>query len=192
MAAASLEITSVVDTDVYVNEPMSFTVQTMADNPNSPGSLIPLTSGRHSIMNIDMTIAWDTKKFYIYFPANFNFYQIQSSQYTLGGAEVEEDGRLDLRVRKQCTAGTATFNDVRVLEEVEDLQLNFTQTLPYYPWERVPPTYNETIVYDFTTFTFNTNAAVGNSPAVVFTPPINVTCKSDNGYNFLVMISLYH
>lgn len=166
-----------------MNEPMSFTVQTMREDPNSPGTLIPLTSGRHSIMYVDMTIAWDTKKFYIYFPVNLNFYQIYSSQYTLAGSEVGEDGRLDFRIRKQCSAGTATFNDVRILEEVHDLQLNFTQTLPYYPWERVPAIYNETIVYDLSTYTFNTHAAVGNSPAVVFTPPINVTCKLKAQYS---------
>lgn len=179
VAAASLALTSTVSTSVEVNEPMSFTVQTMAEDPLSPGTYIPLTTGRHSILNVDMTIAWDTKKFYILFPGgNLNFYQIHSTAYTLGGSEVIEDGRFDLKIRKQCVNGTATFNDVRILNETTNIQLNFTQILPYYPWERVPPNYNETLVYDTTTRTFNTFVATSYSPAVVFSPPFNVTSKS--------------
>ena len=178
VAAASVEIVSVVNSSVEVNQPLSFTVQTMADDPSSPGTLIPLTSGRHSALYIDLTVAWDFKKFYIIFPGNLNFFQIFSTEVTLDGSEVGENGRLDYTIRKQCVNGSATFSDVRILEEVTNLQLNFTQTLPYYPWERVPPNYNETIMYDFDAMVFMTSAAESYSPAVVFTPPFNVSCES--------------
>ena len=179
MAAAKLEITSGSQANVIVNEPMSFTVQTMAVDPTDPNNLIPLTTGRHSILNVDLTIAYDFKTFYIYFPlGNFNLNQLASSMYTLGGADVMENGYFDLVIRKQCSSGQATFSDVRILTEAVDIQLNFTQTLPYHPWERWPPVYNDTLVLDWGTWTQQSFIADSlYSPAVAFTNAFNVTCK---------------
>ena len=179
VAAAKLEITSGSQANVLVNEPMTFTVQTMAEDPANPGTYIPLTTGRHSILNVDLTIAYDWKKFYIYFPSgNFNFHQLASSTHTLGGADVMENGYFDLVIRKQCSSGTATFTDVRILTEATDIQLNFTQTLSYHPWERWPPMYNDAWVLDWTSWTQKTYVDDSlTSPAVVFTNAFNVTRK---------------
>ena len=161
---------------------MTFTVQTMAVDPADPNSFIPLTDGRHSILNVDLTIAYDYKSFYIYFPSgNFNFHQLASSTYTLGGADVTENGYFDLVIRKQCSSGLATFSDVRIMTEATDIQLNFTQTIPYHPWERWPPVYNETWVLDWTTWTQKTFVDdSANSLAVAFSNTFNVTCKFHN------------
>ena len=182
MAAAKLEITSGSQANVLVNEPMTFTVQTMAEDPNNPGTYIALTTGRHSILNVDLTIAYDFKDFYIYFPSgNFNFHQLATSTYTLGGADVTENGYFDVVVRKQCSSGAATFSDIRILTEATDIQLNFTQTIPYHPWERWPPVYNESWVLDWTTWTQKTYVADSMySPAVAFTNAFNVTRKKFN------------
>ena len=182
VAAAKLEITSGMQCNVHVNTPMTFTVQTMAVDPTNPMSFIPLTTGRHSILNVDLTIAYDWKKFYIFFPnGNFNFHQLASSTHTLGGADVTENGYFDLVIRKQCSSGTVTFTDVRILTEAMDIQLNFTQTIPYHPWERWPPVYNETWVLDWTTWTQKTYVADSAlSAAVAFTNAFNVTRKKSN------------
>lgn len=158
---------------------MTFTVQTMAVDPANPNSFIPLTTGRHSILNVDLTIAYDCKKFYIFFPSgNFNFHQLASSTHTLGGADVIENGYFDLVIRKQCSSGTATFTDVRILDEATNIQLNFTQTLSYHPWERWPPVYNDAWVLDWSTWTQKTYVADSlTSPAVAFTNAFNVTRK---------------
>ena len=177
--AARLDITSPVQGDpgtVSVNNPMTFIVQTMAEDPLSPGSYIPLVSGRHSTLNVDLIISYDEKRFFIFFPGgNFNWNQIASSRYNLAGTDVEENGKLDRRVRKRCALGTATFNDIRITTEAVNVQLNFTQTLPYYPWERWPPIYNGTTILDWTTFTFYSVSDDEMSPGVAITPPFNVT-----------------
>lgn len=138
MAASHLEITSPAQGNVVVNEPMAFTVQTMTEDPSNPGTYIALTTGRHSTLNVDVTISWETKVFYMFLPASFNINELLSSQYTLAGTDVTKNGNLDLRVRKRCVAGAATFTDIRVIDEAMNIRLNFTQTLPYYPWERWP------------------------------------------------------
>lgn len=177
VAATFINITSPLRSNVEINEPLNFTVVTLTNDPLSPGTLIPLISGRHSILNVDLTITWDTKNFNVVFPGNYNFYRISSSQYTLAGSEVDKDGHFDMRIRKQCTNGTAVFNDVRIMDRAVNIQLNFTQTLPYFPWERVPSIYNDTINYRLQSMTFNTYVADSISPAIVFTSPFNVTCK---------------
>lgn len=177
--AAKLEITSPLLGDpgnVYVNQPMSFTVQTKAEDPSTPGTYIDLTTGRHSTLTVDLTIAYDEKRFYIFFPGgNFNLNQIAFSTYNLAGTDVEENGKLDRRVRKKCVNGAATFNDIRITTTAVDIRLNFTQTLSYYPWERWPPIYNGTTILDWTTFTLYSLSDGENSPGVALTPPFNVT-----------------
>ena len=179
LQAAWLDITSSAQGDpgtVSVNKPMTFIVQTMAEDPFSPGSYISLVSGRHSTLNVDLTISYDEKRFYIFFPSgNFNWNQIASSRYNLAGIDVEENGLLDRIVRKRCSLGTATFDDIRITTEAMNVQLNFTQTLPYYPWERWPPIYNGTTILDWTTFTFYSVSDSEMSPGVALTPPFNVT-----------------
>ena len=176
VAASHLEITSLPQGDVVVNEPMTFTVQTMTEDPSNPGTYIPLTTGRHSTLNVDITISWEFKVFYMFVPASFNINELLSSQYILAGADVTKNGNQDLRVRKRCIAGAATFTDIRVIDEALNMQLNFTQTLPYYPWERWPPIYNETIVTT-PSLTINTLPDETFSPAVVFTTPFDVSCE---------------
>ena len=158
---------------------MTFTIQTMAIDPVNPKCFIPLTTGRHSILIVDLTIAYDNKQFFIFFPSgNFNFHQLASSTYTLGGADVMENGYFDLVIHKQCSSGKATFTDVRILDETTDIRLNFTQTLPYHPWERWPPVYNDAWVLDWFTWTQKTYVDGSlTSPAVAFTNSFNVTRK---------------
>ncbi len=177
MAATSIIITSPLPTSVEVNQPLNFTVVTMTVDPLSPGTFIPLVTGRHSILIVDLTIAWDTKNFNVIYSGNYNFYRLQLTQHTLNGSEVDINGQFDRRIRKQCSNGTASFNDVRIVDSAENIQLNFTQTLPYFPWERVPPVYNDSIYYIIESMTLKTYAANSISPAIVFTPPFNVTCE---------------
>ena len=174
-AAAKLEIVSAPAGSVDVNAPMSFQVQTKAVTPADPNTFFDLTTGRHSALNVDMTIAWDFKRFYIYFPnSNYNFYQLYSSQYNLEGEDVIETGKFDRIIRKQCVAGAATFDNFVITSVAENIQLNFTQTLPYYPWERVPPVYEDPVPLDWVTWTLSTDVANTTSPAVAFSNPFNV------------------
>ena len=166
---------------VTVNHPLSFTVKTVTFN-SSTMMTEDLTTGRHSALNIDLTISWDSKRFYFYFPANFNVNQLYSSQYMLSGTDTTENGRFDTVIRRQAVAGQATFTDVRITTEATDIRLNFTQTLSTAPWERRPPEYDTDIfsgrvdgVLCLWTETDNTT-----SNAVLFTPAFNVTCKLKN------------
>ena len=81
----------------------------------------------------------------------------------------------DLVILKQCSGGTATFMDVRIMTEAMDIQLNFTQTIPYHPWKRWPPVYNDSWVLDWNTWTQKTYIADSMySPAMTFTNAFNV------------------
>ena len=137
---------------------------------------MPLTTGRHSALNIDLTVSWDSKKFYFYFPANFNINQLYSSQYTLGGTDVTETGRFDRVIRKQAVAGEATFTDVRITTEATDVRLNFTQTLANAPWERRPSEYDTDIFSDRVdgVLCLWTEEANTTSGAVLLTPEFSV------------------
>ncbi len=172
--AAKLEITSTPQGNVDVNEPMSYTVQTMAEDPSSPGSYIALTTGRHSALIVDLSIAWDEKEFLVYYGSATNFNEIYRTTHILGGADVSKNGLFDLAIRKQCSSGTATFTDVRVLTEATHIHLNFTQTLPYYPWERWPPDYTDNVVLTaYWTYYSTSDGTI--PPGVALTPAINVT-----------------
>lgn len=160
-----------------VNHPMTFTVKTIAEDPSNPGTYIDLTTGRHSILNIDLTISWDSKKFYLYFPANFNVNELFSSSYMLGGADVMENGRFDRVIRKRAVGGVATFTDVRITTEATDIRLNFTQTQSNFPWERRPSVYDpprlgevDGVNVIWTLYNETT------SGAVLLTPSFNVSC----------------
>lgn len=185
MQAAKLEIISAPQGNVYVNEPMTFTVQTMAEDPSSPGTYINLTSGRHSALYVDLGIAWDTKEFYVYYGSDVNFNELYTTTHILGGSDVSENGNFDLTIRKRCSSGTATFSDVRILTEATNIHLNFTQTLPYYPWERWPADYNDTVnVTSYYTFFTLSDGTV--PPGVALTPAFNVTGKTKNTFSWNV------
>ena len=183
MAATGIEFVSPAGGDpgaVTVNHPLSFSVKTVAYNPSTMAT-VDLTTGRHSALNVDLTISWDSKRFYFYFPANFNVNQLYSSQYVLGGTDTMQNGRFDTVIRKQAVAGVATFTDVRITTEATDIRLNFTQTLSNAPWERRPSEYDTDIfsgrvdgVLCLWTETANTT-----SNAVLLTPAFNVTCQLD-------------
>ena len=165
---------------VMVNHPMTFSVETLAGDPANPGSLIRLETGRHSALNIDLTISWDSKRFYFYFPSNFNVNQLYSTSYMLGGTGVEQNGRFDSVIRRQAVNGLATFEDVRITTEATDVRLNFTQIQSNAPWERRPPGYDSNIRSDtvdgvFVLWTFTNETT---SHAVLLTPPFNVICKT--------------
>ena len=164
---------------VTVNHPMSFSVKTVAEDPGSPGTFIDLTTGRHSALNVDLTISWDSKRFYFYFPANFNVNQLYSTSYMLGGTDAMQNGRFDVVIRKQAVAGVASFTDVRITTEATDVRLNFTQTQSNAPWERRPPVYDPSIRSDVidgvkVLWTF-TNESTSN--AVLLSPTFTVSCK---------------
>ena len=182
MEAAELVFVSPADGNpgpITVNHPVTFSVKTVAVDPADPSSFIDLTVGRHSALNIDLTISWDSKKFFFYFPANFNINQLYSTSYMLGGTDATENGRFDTVIRQQAVDGVATLTGVRITTEATDVRLNFTQTQSNAPWERRPPVYDSNIrsevadgVILLWTFTNETT-----SPAVLLTPPFNVSCK---------------
>ena len=137
--------------DTYVNHPMTIVVQTMmADDPVSPTSYSALTIGRHSVLTVDLTVSWDRKHFAALFKPGYvyHFHSLISTEVILGGSDVSENAKEDLRIRKRCINGSATFEDVRILTEATDVHLNITQSQPHYPWTRVPFEYNDVLVMD--------------------------------------------
>lgn len=163
---------------VMVNHPMIFAVQTIANDPDDVGT-IPLVTGRHSALNVDLTISWDSKRFYFYFPANFNVNQLYSTSYMLGGTGAEQNGRFDTVIRGQAVNGLTTFEGIRITTAATDVRLNFTQTQSNAPWERRPPVYDSTIRSDtvdgvLVLWTFTNEST---SDAVLLTPTFNVICE---------------
>lgn len=168
--AARLDITSgATPADVFINEPMTFSVQTMAEDPTNPGSYIPLTTGRHSTLNVDLTISYDSKVFFIFVPPTRNVREIYLSSYTLAGPDVTQNGRMDLHIRKQCSSGAATFNNVSIATAASAITLNFTQSLPYYPYERWPPNYNDSVQVMNTWFYHTISVNTTQPPGVAVT-----------------------
>ena len=172
-----LNITSPTPTSLFVNEPFTFTVQTLAEDPDNNGSYIPVTIGRHSTLNIDMTISWDHKLFHLGMHPTANFHYLLRSDCVMAGPGVTPNSRNDLRVRKRCVNGEASFPDIRVASVCSNITFNFTQTLPYYPWERWPPQYNDNIIFDIPKLGMYTKAAKNMATGVAITPPFSVTRK---------------
>ena len=169
--AAAINITSSIPSTLYVNEPITVTTQTLAVDPNN-GNLIPLTEGRHSSLNIELTIGWELKRFYIFFPPSFNLQELKTTEVTLGGRDAKLNGQFDLVIRKRAVLGQATFEDVRITNIYSDVIINITQILPYDPWERWPAVYNDTITWYDNIF-FNTNES-DYSPATVLSERFDV------------------
>ena len=186
VAAVGMEFDSPSDGDpgtVTVNHPMTFSVKTLAYDPDNNTMMINLTTGRHSILNVDLTISWDSKRFYFYFPANFNINQLYHTDAQLGGTGSMQNGRFDTVIRQQAVGGVATFSDIRILTEATNIRFNFTQTQSNPPWERRPPVYDSTIhsaIVDGV-FLLWTETANNTSGAVLLSPEFNIT-----GYNFII------
>ena len=72
-----------------------------------------------------------------------NIHKVLDTDVTLGGTGVIENAKFDLMIRKRAMNGEAIFQGVRILDVMDFVQLNFTQTLPFFPWERRPFGYNE-------------------------------------------------
>ena len=172
MQAAGINITTHIPSQLYVNEPLTIVAQTLARDPDDPDSLIPLTEGRHSSLNMDLTIGWEFKKFYIFFPASTNLQELKVSNITLASRDAVVNGLYDIVVRKRCVMGQATFEDIRIIDVYSNVVINITQLLPYDPWERWPPLYNDTIVH-YDGIYFNTNDS-SDSPAVAISRTIDV------------------
>ncbi len=148
------------------------TAQTLAADPDDPTTLIPLTTGRHSSLNIELAIGWELKKFYIYYPPNFNLQEIKSADAILGGRDAKVNGQFDIVTRKRAVLGAVTFDDVRVLNVQSNVLFNLTQILPYDPWERWPPHYNDTVVR-YEGIYFNTNNSA-DSPCTALSTRFDV------------------
>lgn len=153
--------------DVYVNEPQMVVVQTMMENASSLTGYSPLTVGRHSQLHVDLTISYDSKQYArVVAPGyGFHFQSLVSSSYQLGGRDVTLNAKEDLRIRKRCVAGMATFEDVRILTLGVDVHLNITQTQPYWPWVRVPFYYGDVLEFPLVYFS-QVNLSASYSPAV--------------------------
>lgn len=148
--------------------------QTLAQDPDDPTNMIPLTQGRHSSLNMDLTIGWEFKRFYIFFPPSINLQELKTSNLTLASEGARVNGYYDIVVRQRCVLGQATFNDIRILNASSNVVINITQLLPYDPWERWPAWYNDTVIQVDGTFYTNDSSA---SPAVALTRQINVVGK---------------
>lgn len=174
---AKLEIVQPTNfTDVYVNEPQTVVVQTMMENASSPTGFSPLTVGRHSQLHADLTISYDSKVYAsIVEPGySFIFQTLVSTSYLLGGRDVTLNAKEDLRIRKQCISGMATFEDVRILTEASNVHLNITQTQPYWPWIRVPFHYQDVLDFPVTPYLNQLNLSFTSSPAVAVSNGFNV------------------
>ena len=174
MQAAAINITSSVPDTVYVNQPLTITAETLAVDPNDPDSLILLTEGRHSSLHIDLTIGWEFKTFYFFFPTSVNCQELKQSNVTLASKDAHVNGMYDIIVRKRAVNGQVTFEDIRILNIYSNVVINVTQLLPYDPWERWPPIYNDTI--NNVGLYFHSNDS-SNSPAVAVTSRFDVIGK---------------
>lgn len=163
-------------TDVYVNEPQTVVVQTMMENASSPTGFSPLTVGRHSQLHADLTISYDSKVYAsIVEPGySFIFQTLVSTSYLLGGKDVTLNAKEDLRIRKRCISGMATFEDVRILTEAPNVHLNITQTQPYWPWVRVPFYYQDVLEFPVVVYFNQLNLSATYSPAVAVSNGFNV------------------
>ena len=175
MQAAAINITSSVPDNVYVNQPLTITAETLAVDPNDPNSLILLTEGRHSSLHIDLTIGWEFKTFYIFFPTSVNCQELKQSNVTLASKDAHVNGMYDTIVRKRAVNGQVTFEDIRILNIYSNVVINVTQLLPYDPWERWPPIYNDTIDYVGGLYFHSIDSS--NSPAVAVTSRFDVIGK---------------
>ena len=163
--------------DVYVNEPQTVVVQTMMESASSPSGYSPLTIGRHSQLHVDLTISYDSKEYArIVAPGyGFHFQSLVTSSYKLGGRDVTLNAKEDLRIRKRCVAGMATFEDVRILTLATDVHLNITQTQPYWPWVRVPFHYGDALDFpEDSPGLFQVNLSASYSPGVAVSNGFNV------------------
>ena len=154
--------------DVYVNEPQTVVVQTMMEDSSSPTGYSALTVGRHSQLHVDLTISFDSKVYAsLVEPGySFHFQTLVSSSYLLGGKDVTTNAKEDLRIRKRCISGMATFEDVRILTVGSDVHLNITQTQPYWPWVRVPFHYQDVLEFPVAWYFNQLNLSATHSPAV--------------------------
>ena len=165
---AKLEIVQPANfSDVYVNEPQTVVVQTMMENASSPTGYSLLTVGRHSQLHVDLTISYDSKQYArVVAPGyGFHFQSLVSTSYILGGKDVTLNAKEDLRIRKRCVAGMATFEDVRILTLGVSVHLNITQTQPYWPWVRVPFYYGDVLEFP-SVYSSQVNLSASYSPAV--------------------------
>ena len=128
---------------VPVNTPFNFTLATMYEYPLGSGNFSQLTEGPHSQLHIDCYVHYKFKLVYKGRDLGGNYHKILETDVTLGGNGVIENAKFDLMIRKRAVMGSVVFDGIRILDVMDDVQLNFTQTLPFYPWERRPFSYTE-------------------------------------------------
>ena len=120
---------------IAINTPFNFTLQTQYEDPPSSGNYTQLTEGPHSQLHIDCYVHYRFKLILKGRDSGGNFHRIIESNVTLAGADVIENAR--------AMMGEAIFTDIRILDDMQDVQLNFTQTMAVFPWERRPFSYTE-------------------------------------------------
>ena len=169
-------VSSTVGSSVPVNTPFDFTLSTMYEYPLGSGNFSQLTEGPHSSLHIDCYVHYKFKLVYKGRDKGGNYHKILETDVTLGGNGVRENAKFDLMIRKQAVAGVAVFDGIRILDVMDSVQLNFTQTLPFYPWERRPFSYTEQwIAGPISRSKLLNNTDPVDSPAVAVSHEFNVT-----------------
>ena len=163
---------------IAVNTPFNFTLQTQYEDPPSSGNYTQLTEGPHSQLHIDCYVHYKFKLLQKGRDTGGNFHRIVETNVTLAGADVIENAKFDLMIRKRAVMGEAIFTDIRILDVMEDVQLNFTQTMTLFPWERRPFGYTEQWYAGPVSNTKLLNMTnVVDSPAVAVSHSFDVTRK---------------
>lgn len=120
---------------------MNFSVRTIGARNN--GSEFYLTYGTDATLHIDLGVAWYWK--YFFSKPGSVYRGVSSPLLTLAGKDVFETAQGDLIIRQRAVNGSASFEDVRILEEFSAVKLNFTMSKPEFDWRRVDDDYSDTL-----------------------------------------------
>ena len=127
--AASIEISQPPPSTVIANHQFQLTATIRDQNGNV------VTTGLDSIAYVDLTVPYYYKTFY-HTPGKMMM--LKKSTVRLSGENIYHQGNNDLVIRKRASAGIVTFNDIRIRDTINGLQLNLTMTMSRYPWTRIP------------------------------------------------------
>ena len=143
-------------------------VQTQYQDPMNASVYLPLTTGRHSTLNVDLSVA-GANYYYVSDQGTGVDNELYYSSIIVTSSEGFQTAQKLWQVRKRCVNGSAQFSDISINKSSSGLKFNFTQTLPYYPWDRWPPIYQEQFYYYFSNVVYLPFPSANRSPGVAYT-----------------------
>lgn len=127
--AAYIEISKAPPATILANHPFQMTATIRDKNGNI------VTTGLDSIAYVDLTVPYYNKTFYY---TEGRKMLLKHTSVRLGGEIIYHQSTQDLVIRKRASKGVVTFNEIRILNIVNNLQLNLTMTMARFPWTRIP------------------------------------------------------